>query len=62
MLLTLSLLLAVSAAAAATRPGPGDVAPPFSLPATTGQTISLADFHGKKTVVLAFFPKAFTGG
>lgn len=61
MLLPLSFLLAVSLADGAARPGPGDTAPPFSLPASTGQTVSLADFQGK-TVVLAFFPKAFTGG
>jgi len=62
MLLPLSFLLAVTAAEGAARPGPGDVAPAFSLPASTGQTVSLADFQGKKVVVLAFFPKAFTGG
>lgn len=44
------------------RPQPGDVAPPFSLSASSGKTVTLADFAGKKTVVLAFFPKAFTGG
>jgi len=40
----------------------GDKAPDFSLPATTGQAISLSQFLGKKMVVLAFFPAAFTGG
>ncbi len=40
----------------------GDVAPEFSLPATSGGNISLSEFKGKKTVVLAFFPAAFTGG
>jgi thioredoxin-dependent peroxiredoxin len=40
----------------------GAAAPPFSRPATNGQTITLAQYRGKKTVVLAFFPKAFTGG
>jgi len=44
------------------RPGSGDVAPGFVLPATDGTTVSLADFKGKKAVVLAFFPKAFTPG
>jgi hypothetical protein len=51
-----------AAAASATRPGPGAEAPAFALPASTGATVRLADFKGKKTVVLAFFPKAFTGG
>jgi peroxiredoxin len=49
-------------AAAAMRPGPGAEAPTFSLPASTGGKVALSDFKGKKTVVLAFFPKAFTGG
>lgn len=40
----------------------GDMAPDFSLPATTGQQVKLSDFRGKKVVVLAFFPAAFTGG
>ena len=40
----------------------GTAAPPFSRPSSTGQTISLAQYKGKKSVVLAFFPKAFTGG
>jgi peroxiredoxin len=32
----------------------GALAPDFSLPATTGQTITLADFRGKKNVLLFF--------
>jgi len=40
----------------------GDAAPDFKLRATNGQTVSLADFRGNKTLVLAFFPAAFTGG
>jgi len=40
----------------------GDVAPAFSLPGSDGMTHSLADSKGKKAVVLAWFPKAFTGG
>ena len=39
----------------------GDAAPNFSLPASTGKNVKLSDYLGK-TVVLAFFPKAFTGG
>jgi thioredoxin-dependent peroxiredoxin len=41
---------------------PGDVAPAFRLEGSDGKTYSLADFKGKKAVVLAWFPKAFTGG
>jgi thioredoxin-dependent peroxiredoxin len=40
----------------------GDAAPDFKLPGSDGKTYSLADFHGKQAVVLAWFPKAFTPG
>ena len=40
----------------------GDLAPDFSLPSTEGGRVKLSDFRGKNTVVLAFFPAAFTGG
>jgi len=40
----------------------GDMAPDFSLAATTGGKVTLSDFRGKNFVVLAFFPAAFTGG
>jgi hypothetical protein len=48
----------------------GDPAPAFSLkylaPTPDGkvqqQTVSLGDFKGKKTVILAFFPAAFSPG
>jgi peroxiredoxin len=39
----------------------GDPAPDFSLPGTDGKTHKLSDYKGK-TLVLAWFPKAFTGG
>jgi peroxiredoxin Q/BCP len=40
----------------------GDRAPAFALPGSDGKTYSLASFKGKQVVVLAWFPKAFTGG
>jgi hypothetical protein len=41
----------------------GDTAPDFTLPSTEkGVKVHLADYIGKSTVVLAFFPAAFTGG
>jgi len=40
----------------------GKPAPEFSLPATTGENISLKQFKGKKTVVLYFYPKDETPG
>ena len=43
-------------------PKTGSKAPSFKLPASTGKTISLADFAGEKTVVLYFYPRADTPG
>jgi peroxiredoxin len=38
----------------------GDVAPDFELPASGNHTIKLSDFRGKKNVLLAFYPFAFS--
>ena len=51
----------ISSVALAKRPAAGDRAPAFSAESTSGKTVKLADF-AKGTVVLAFYPKAFTGG
>lgn len=40
----------------------GDIAPDFTLPDTDGNKVKLSDFRGKKSVVLAFYVLAFTGG
>ena len=40
----------------------GDMAPDFSLQASDGKTYTLSQFVGVRPVVIAFFPKAFTGG
>jgi cytochrome oxidase Cu insertion factor (SCO1/SenC/PrrC family) len=40
----------------------GDMAPDFTLPNTKGEPVHLADFRGKKNVILAFYVLAFTGG
>ncbi len=39
----------------------GDTAPDFELQGSDGKTYKLSDLKGK-AVVLAWFPKAFTGG
>ena len=39
----------------------GDPAPEFSLANQFGETVSLADFKGKKPVVLVFYPLSFSG-
>ncbi len=43
-------------------PGVGDPAPAFSLMGSDGKLHSLAEHAGKRGVVLAWFPKAFTPG
>lgn len=65
LLFVLGVMVGCSALAAAVASAedlsPGDTAPAFSLPGSDGNTHTLADLSGK-TVVLAWFPKAFTGG
>jgi peroxiredoxin Q/BCP len=67
--LTTLAALAVAAGTLAAQPAPppkthlkvGDPAPELSLRTTAGTTFKLSEQRGK-TVVLAFFPAAFTGG
>jgi thioredoxin-dependent peroxiredoxin len=40
----------------------GDTAPDFTAPATGPDPLALADLLAAGQVVLAFYPKAFTGG
>jgi len=43
----------------------GDEAPDFTVSGrsnSSGKDIRLSDFRGKKNVILAFFPAAFSGG
>ena len=42
-------------------PQVGDVAPEFTAASTSGKDVSLSSFRGKRNVLLAFFPLAFTG-
>lgn len=41
---------------------PGDDIPDFKMEGSDGETYSLKDFKGKQAFVIAWFPKAFTGG
>jgi hypothetical protein len=66
--LTLATVLFRAVSAIAQQPVPGqadlkigEAAPDFTLQASDGQTYSLSKLRGK-TVVLAWFPKAFTAG
>jgi peroxiredoxin Q/BCP len=40
----------------------GDSAPDFTLPAHTGEDVTLSDYRGNKNVVLSFHIHSFTGG
>ena len=40
----------------------GDAAPDFALKGSDSKTYKLSDYKGKQAVVIAWFPKAFTGG
>jgi peroxiredoxin Q/BCP len=55
-------VLAFPLAASAADLAAGDAAPAFSLPGSDGRTHTLAEHVGKRAVVLAWFPKAFTPG
>ncbi len=57
-----ALVLTLLSPLAFAAPEVGQPAPEFSLLGSDGKTYSLADFRGKEHVVIAFFPKAFTGG
>ena len=56
------LVAAIPGAARAAELSVGDPAPDFTLPASDGSTYTLSSYKGKKAVVVAWFPKAFTGG
>jgi len=59
-------VLMMATGANAQSPAPelkvGDQAPDFSLQGSDGKTHKLSDYRGKKAVVIAWFPKAFTSG
>ncbi len=38
----------------------GDEAPDFTLKSHLGEEVTLSDFRGKKNVIIAFYPFAFT--
>ena len=60
-LFTMAVALLVSSTADA-APEVGDKAPKFSLKGSDGKTYSTADYKGKQAMVIAWYPKAFTGG
>lgn len=66
--LAITILLSLAVFAQQTPKSPsthlkvGDAAPDFTLNDTEGKTVKLSDYKGKKSVVLAFYVLAFTGG
>jgi peroxiredoxin Q/BCP len=62
LLRTALAILSIPFAASAADLAVGDAAPAFSLPGSDGKMHALADHAGKRAVVLAWFPKAFTPG
>jgi peroxiredoxin len=42
-------------------PAVGSLAPDFTLPSTSGEAVTLSQHRGKHSVLLAFFPLAFSG-
>jgi thioredoxin-dependent peroxiredoxin len=56
---TVTVLLALCSLPAAASLKVGDKAPAFTLPATTGKQLSLADYAGKNVVLFGFIG-AFT--
>jgi peroxiredoxin Q/BCP len=62
LLLGASVAMGLSSSVMAAELKVGDDAPAFELKASDGKTYKLADFKDKQTVIVAWFPKAFTGG
>lgn len=60
--LSLTALLGLGLSTAQAELKVGDKAPAFELTGSDGKTYKLSDFQGKQAVVIAWFPKAFTGG
>ena len=46
----------------AEMPKVGDPAPDFEMTGTDGKTYRLSDFVGKQALIIAWYPRAFTGG
>jgi cytochrome oxidase Cu insertion factor (SCO1/SenC/PrrC family) len=66
MMLVAGAAAQTQSAKAETTPEPkikvGDTAPDFTLLDQNRKPVKLSDFRGKKSVVLAFYIFAFTGG
>ncbi len=61
-LLAAAASLALAVGASAEQLSVGDTAPDFTLPGSDGNDTTLYEVLESQNAVLAFFPKAFTGG
>ena len=61
-MMAMAIGLTTAAGAFADEPKVGDKAPDFTMKGSDGKTYTLDQFKGKSAVVIAWFPKAFTGG
>ena len=50
------------AAILAASPEKGEVAPDFTATTTDGQAVTLSELVKERTVIVSFFPRAFTPG
>lgn len=62
LLTSFTLAIAMLTTSQAAELKVGDMAPDFKLRGSDGKIHTLADYKGKQAVVIAWFPKAFTGG
>ena len=62
MPITILALALATGAASGGPPTVGQLAPDFSLNDQNGHPVRLSGFRGKKSVVLAFYIRAFTPG
>jgi peroxiredoxin len=62
MPITVLALALVTGATAGSPPTVGQPAPDFTLNDQNGHAVRLSDFRGNKSVVLAFYIRAFTPG
>lgn len=66
VILSLTVIIIIGGIVLASESGSllkeGDRAPDFTSRLSTGEVVSLQDYHGKSNVVLFFYPKDFTPG
>jgi len=62
MPITILALALATGVAGSGPPTVGQPAPDFTLNDQNGHSVRLSDFRGKKSVVLAFYIRAFTPG